>query len=353
MRTLCHVTRLICVVALLLLAGVSKAEEENDSGWAVFFDNDVLALDSWTHVNDDRNYTMGLAVSLGGKRFARRWLGDARFAIDHVLGQHDANSKTTYHSIVFGVTAFTPNDLEERLPILTDRPYGSLAFLGNQKLSVSSANGDDASRSMFVLGLLGLNIAKGAQRFLHNKLHVSKQDPLGWHNQISNGGEITMLYSSERLRKLSEANPRYDLTGNAGYKVGHYTGLTAGLDFRVGRITSQFYEHSANPMANFSALLKSARPANDFYAYASYQATLVGYNALLQGQFRESRHSFSGSQIERPVHWAALGVVYDTPRGKLTFSLNRRSAEFKGPDALRHYWGGVYFTCDVDPSRAR
>jgi hypothetical protein len=291
---------------------------------------------------------MGLAMSFGGSRFARRWLGSVRSAVDDFLGQHDPKATTTYHSLMVGVTAFTPNDLEERAPILTDRPYGSLVFLGNQKLSVSSTSDDRASRSMFVLGALGLHIAKGTQRFLHNQLGVSSQDPLGWHNQISNGGEITALYSGERLRKLPESRQLYDLAGNVGYKVGYYTGLTVGLDLRVGRIASQFYEHSPNPMANANLLALRVAPRNDLYAFASYQAMLVGYNALLQGQFRESRHTFSGSQLERLVHWAALGFVYDTPWGKLTYSLNGRSAEFKGPDARAHYWGGIYFTREVN-----
>jgi Uncharacterized protein conserved in bacteria (DUF2219) len=339
--------QLACAFSLAALVGGAQAQEKEDSGHAVFFDNDLLALDSLTRVNDDRNYTMGFAMAFGGKRFARQWLGGARAAIDDLLGQHDANSTATYHSVMLGVTAFTPNDLEERAPIFTDRPYGSLVFLGNQKLSVSGANGDRASRSMLVLGALGLHIAKGTQRFLHNQLGVSKQDPLGWHNQISNGGEITMLYSGEWLRRLTEPRQLYDLAGNVGYKVGYYTGLTAGLDLRLGRVMSEFYEHSPNPMANANLVMRAA-PKNDLYAFASYQAMLVGYNTLLQGQVRDSRHTFSGSQLERLVHWAALGFVYDTRWGKLTYSFNRRSTEFKGPDARAHYWGGIYFTCETN-----
>lgn len=335
------------VCAIGLMTGLSpcraSSEEPEDTGWAVLFDNDLLALDSWTRVNDDRNYTMGLAGSLGGKRFARSWLGGPRSVLDRALGTHETNPGLTRHAIVFGVTAFTPNDLEERQSIPLDRPYASLAFLANQKLGVDNADSDRASRSMLVLGLIGLDIAKGVQRFLHNKVGVSSQDPLGWHNQISNGGEVTGLYSAERLRKVASA-PAYDFTGNLGYKVGYYTGLTAGLDFRIGRLTSEYYEHSPNPMGNFSQLILKASNSNDLYAFVSYQATLVGYNALLQGQFRDSRHTFAGSQIERLVNWAALGFVWDASWGKLTYSFNYRSPEFKGPEAREHYWGGIYVT---------
>lgn len=338
----------LCAMGLLGVSGPCHAVslEDEDTGWSLLLDNDVLALDSWTHVNDDRNYTMGLAGSLGGRRFARRWLGSPRAALDRTLGSHETHPGLTRHAIVFGVTAFTPDELERREPIPFDRPYASLTFLANQKLSVNADDDDRARRSMLVLGMLGLDIAKSVQRFLHNKVGLSSQDPLGWHNQISDGGEPTALYSAEQLRKLASSPGRFDLTGNLGYKFGYYTGLTAGFDFRLGRVTSAYYEHPPNPMGNFSQLRVTSLAGNDLYAFLSYQATLVGYNALLQGQVRHSRQTFSGSQIERWVHWAAVGVVWDTGLGRLTYSFNYRSPEYKGPQSREHYWGGIYLNFD-------
>lgn len=330
-----------CVVSISLLAGshVAAATEPEDSGYAFFFDNDLLALDSWTHVNDDRNYTMGLAFAVGGRRYASTWLGTPRNYIDQYLNNHDDNPKATLHAVIFGVTAFTPNDLEDPAPIPFDRPYAGLAFIANQKTSADGKSEVDATRSTLVLGILGLRVAKGVQRFLHNDLDISSQDPLGWRNQISDGGEMTALYTADRLRRV-RSGASHDLTANLGYKAGYYTGLSAGLDLRLGRLGSKFYEHSPNPMANYNQMVKG----RDLYGFLSYQATLVGYNVLLQGQFRDTPRTFSGSQVERLVHWIGTGLVYDAGWGRLTYSFNYRSQEFKGPEAREHYWGGLYFT---------
>jgi hypothetical protein len=98
-------------------------------------------------------------------------------------------------------------------------------------------------------------------------------------------------------------------------------------------------------MANQNQNMMIRNSGRDNYGFLSYKATAVGYNVLLQGQFRDSAHTFSGDEIERLVHWAALGWTYEfSERSKLMYSFNVRSAEFKGPMAREHYWGGLYYT---------
>lgn len=323
--------------------------EAYKSGWSLFFDQDLLTLDSWTDLNDDRNYTMGLGFSFSGEKYSKGYLSGLRNPIDNLFNfdePGDTHVVENIHSFDYGVTAFTPGDLEDRDTIGGDRPYASLLYFSNAKLR--AYNDDSATKSKFTVAILGLDIAKGFQRFVHNQLGLSDEDPLGWSNQISDGGEPTLLYSVDRMHLWKEKQNRGGLEWDISYSysgnIGYYTDAAIGGDVRIGKINSPFYAHSANPLSNYNHAV-CRRCKRDFYGFMSYRARLVGYNVLLQGQFRDSEHTLSGSDVENLVHEAALGVAYDYNKNwKFTYALHYKSEEFKGTEERAHWFGGLYLT---------
>lgn len=318
--------------------------EKEKSGWAVYLDQDVLTLDSWTGLNDDRNYTMGLGGSLQGAKYSKGYLATARNFMDDILGAYSntALPEQYFHALDFGVTAFTPNELEKVDPIIGDRPYASLLYVSNSKLV--PYNNHTAIRTNIVLGVLGLDIAKAVQRYLHNQVGISNQDPLGWDNQISEGGELTALYSYERI--FSYKKTRFvDLAYVSGVNTGYYTDAYVGGDIRIGKVISPYYSFNANPMSPYNHTGIKTEGKKDNYGFISYKIRVVAYNALLQGQFRHSEVTISTSDVERVLHEVGVGWAYSINENwKLTYSLNYKSKEYKGVESRDHWFGGLYLS---------
>jgi hypothetical protein len=147
---------------------------------------------------------------------------------------------------------------------------------------------------------------------------------------------------------------KYDLSSKAGYNIGYYTNIFAGVGFRLGRVCSKFYEWEANPNSHYASVFgaelasePSADPSKsrDHFVFFSYQARLIGYNALLQGQIRDSVVTLSGSEIGRFVNEASAGWVYQMKSlSSLTYALHLRSSEIKGPYSRSHWYGSFVYT---------
>lgn len=72
---------------------------------------------------------------------------------------------------------------------------------------------------------------------------------------------------------------------------------------------------------------------------------MVGYNALLQGQFRDSAVTISGSGLRRFVGMASVGYKHDFGGVKLTYALHYQGSQINGGEGDReHYFGGIYLT---------
>ena len=346
----------ILLATLLTFSEAATADDaEGRPKWRIIIENDVLALDSWTGLNDDRNYTMGVLVSSykdyeGESRFsgALRWFDSVVFP-----GSSNDDVDLDLYSYDYGVSAFTPNMLQETQPIQGDRPHACVTLGAKNRIRTYGGDDGTARRTKLVVGILGLDICKAVQRFLHNQAGISNQDPIGWSNQISEGGEPTAMYSSEYVNLLSRKPydtecANYEVATNYGYNLGYYTNVFAGISLRAGRVCSPYYAWSANPASYFALEVDEVegdkRP-RDHFVFLSYQARVVGYNVLLQGQFRDSVVTFSGSQIENLVHEASAGwTLQRKSRSSFTYALHYRSAEFEGPLAREHWYGSLVYT---------
>ncbi len=330
----------LLLVGLFLPAASLQAGPQRDRGIGIYFDQDLF----FPYVNEDRDYTMGLAFEFfwdkqdgiypldGMAGRVGRWMG---------MGGADDSVVTSF---IIGSVNFTPDDLSNPDPIADDRPYASLLYLGNKRVRASKTS---AVAAEALVGVLGARVARETQFKLHGwyrSLADSNEpvDPQGWDHQISDGGELTMRLRFSNSRLLAESTGLWDLAATWALSLGYQTNTSLGVSARLGKLNSSFWSIPFDPV-NRGSFLPSLSD-NEWYVWAAYRARLVAYDALLQGQFRHSDLTFSPDQIERLLHEGAVGVTLALGKALMTFSLNAKSAEFKQSSRREHYWGGVNLT---------
>ena len=80
------------------------------------------------------------------------------------------------------------------------------------------------------------------------------------------------------------------------------------------------------------------------YLWGAVRGRLVGYDALLQGQFRDSPVTVNNDELERLALEGAVGITKSWRRLQATLAINAKSAEIeRGSAARNHVWGGLYF----------
>jgi hypothetical protein len=325
---------------LLLACTVLQAAPQRDRGVGVYFDQDLFI----PYVNQDRDYTMGMAIEFfwdkedgiypldGMAGRVGRWMG---------MGGADDSIVTSF---IVGTVNFTPDDLSDPDPIVGDRPYASLLYLGNKRVRASKTS---AVAAEALVGVLGTTVAREAQLKLHGWWRSAADsdepvDPQGWDHQISDGGELTMRmrFSNSRLR--AESAGLWDVATTWAVSLGYQTNASLGVSARLGKISSAFWSIPFDPV-NRGSFLPSLSD-NEWYLWAAYRARLVAYDAMLQGQFRHSDVTISAQEIERLLHEGAVGVTVAVGQALMTFSVNAKSAEFKQSSRRAHYWGGLSLT---------
>jgi hypothetical protein len=154
-------------------------EEEARTGWALYFDNDLL-----TAGDNDQDYTGGIAVTLSGAAAAALplsvdgWLT----ALNHfsrVENLYDDRENFKRHNFEFGFTLFTPRDTSTAEPLPNDHPYASLFFVSSTQQTILPES-KTVYQSSLTVGFLGLNIADDVQELIHSA--TGSKDPKGWDN---------------------------------------------------------------------------------------------------------------------------------------------------------------------------
>ena len=344
----------------------ARVPERRLSGFAILVEQDQFAGQR----NEDRNYTMGVGFQFPGS-WSNTWAWgilqkprgffDALFGINQAVtrraieGPH-AGSSFENHSFLFGNTAFTPDSLNTTHPVYGDRPYSSLLFYTASRAQVSrSAFGKDLDtviRTEFTFGILGLRISEEVQTWIHSEIrkHNGKEvpyDPLGWPNQISDGGEPTIRFGASYQRLT--VNTRYaDFSLKGEGNIGYYTNLAAGALTRLGWIDTPFWMFDPAPLVAVNEAKETANTTRgtrgwEVYAFAGGRTRLVAYNVLLQGQFRESVHTLTPAEIENVVFEFETGIRAGLRGWSLTWvTAAGRSPEHRLEEARSHYWGGLF-----------
>jgi hypothetical protein len=283
------------------------------------------------------------------------WLRRLLVRIDRKILPRWAADAGGVTAIELGSTNFTPEDLADPDPIFTDRPYASLLYLTTQRQSMSERR---FLRSDLDLGMLGLDVGKAVQRYIHeHRLLTDRPVPEGWDHQISEGGEPTLRYGrtigwllhSDRdasAQDLVGAPSRHvDLQAVSDFMVGYNTSAVAGLALRVGRLATPWWSFESHPLSNQAVAQGRPRHGSEIYFWAGSSVRAVVYNAMLEGQLRKSAVTFSPSEIR---HWLwenrAGWTLTLGDRWAVTYSLAFRTPEFDGPESRSQAWGGIFLT---------
>lgn len=339
-----------CVV-LLVLASLVFAddlyaqEEKHNTGWELYVDNDVL-----TTGDADEDYTGGGALSLSGRRAATY-----PFSLNRALNKvdkftrfqklYETKDHFQLHSIEFGLTLFTPRDIEISAPIENDHPYASLLFMANTRQTIMPER-DITYRSGLTVGFLGLPVGREIQQALHRATDAEK--PRGWDNQISDGGEPTAKYTVSVQKNWKKG--RYEFNTSVEGNIGFSTDVNVGLSWRWGRIRTpwwSFNPEQADYLKLGSPVSAQGRKRGEFYVLAGANIRLRLYNAILQGQFRDSEVELSRSDLKDFIGEAWVGFSKQTQifgGYRFTFLVRARTKEIKGPNAREPVWGALVLT---------
>lgn len=337
---------LLLALALALQAPGADGAEAYGTGWALFMDNDAFTLG--TH---DHDYTGGMALTLAGRR-AREWpwsLDAALVRLDAAAGLDAGSADGVWHAMQLSMLAFTPAEIRVASPIPGDRPYASIVYLANSRTTVLP-DANTAYQTSFAVGLLGLDVAKATQRSLHAA--IAADEPTGWNHQVSEGGEPTARYTMARLGLRVAAGgggTRLELKDSMGASAGYITEANAALTLRWGTIHTPWWsfvperaEYMTEPAPVFGGQAASGQ-AREFYVWAGVKARARVYNALLQGQFRDSalRYDFADTRPLMGELWA--GVTRELALGyRLSWVLRYQSSELRTEPGDRDlFWGGL------------
>jgi hypothetical protein len=328
--------------------------EEYNAGWTLAIDDDVMAFS-----DRDFDYTGGVAVTLAGRRVAE-WpisLDKAASWLDPLVPRHEAlGAVQPLHAMQIGLIAFTPEDLDVATPIRDERPYASLLFLSNTRVFVTEPR-QPAYETSFTVGILGLDLAGDLQRVIHEGLGAG-ETPRGWNNQISDGGEPTVRATWARQALLGS---RYREDGAGGElkwrvegSVGYLTEAGVALSGRWGRINTPWWsvaparaDYVSQPAPIIGAPLRE--DVRELYVWAGIKARVRGYNAFLQGQFRESEITVPRSRIEPLIGEAWLGVTWQISKAcRLSYVARYQTPEVEnGRGGRRLLWAGLQITNDL------
>lgn len=326
---------------LNLFHSITYAEETNPnkgSGIGIYIDQDLLV----PFTNEDRDYTMGIAIEFFWAKEEGLYPLDGMVKkVGEWLGIKESGNDIVY-SFMLGTLAYTPDDLSDPQPIYDDRPYSSLIYLSNKRVRADEKN---ALAAEVLVGLLGTNISRDAQSAFHKfyrEVAGTKEpvEPRGWSHQISDGTEITMRLRLTNSRLLYSSPGSFDISSTAGLSLGFQTNANFGLAFRLGNIQSRFWSLPFDPVTRGNFL--PSAPNKEWYFWTAARAHLVGYDALLQGQFKPSEVKYSADEIERLVYDGAIGLTFGFEGSQLTISANAKTSDLKNT-SRKQVWGSINY----------
>ncbi len=344
---------LFLLLALIVLAPSLRAQQFFDqqeplkTGLAFHMDNDLFVGEDL-----DKDYTGGVALTFSGRQAVTSpvSLDGVRARLDRILrfsSLYDSEQKLKLHALEAGFVLFTPSDLSIEAPLPEDHPYASLFFLVNSQQVVVPQQ-QLAFSSVFTLGALGLDIAEDVHAGTHDA--TGSSPPMGWSNQISSGGEITARYSLGVQKLVSQMRLPLNLRGEfklaAEGNMGFTTGAGVGFSARIGRIHTPwwgFNPQQSDYASQGSPIAKnySGQNTKDLFFYFGANVNYRFYNAILQGQFRESAVTYNSDEINSGNVELWAGVSHQVTRNwNVGGFVRSRTADLKNAedDAL---WGGL------------
>lgn len=351
-------TSVSALTSSVLLASDASAEwkPENmkaapkDQGWSLSLENDLLAGGA-----RDKDFTYGLNFVHRGER-SREWLPNPtslHARLDTALGFHKPaglqprGPRLHGHSLELGLYGFTPEDISQAEVIEDDRPYASLVYATSTHNSLDVVT-DTALSSSLSIGVLGLDVVGELQNGLHAA--VEGKEAQGWDQQISDGGEPTFRYALAKQRLLQSEAEGFEAKSSLQVSLGYITETSYSLSFRKGQLNSRWWEFDPE----LTLYGENASPANagasEHYLWGGVAIKARAYNSFLQGQFRESAHSYQFSDLQHLLleAWAGYTVSF-AEHYRFSYLLRAHSSELREGTGDRNLiWGGVVLSKNLD-----
>jgi len=309
------------------------------SSWALAFDNDILVPGS-----RDQDYTYGINFTLAGNQAVNQWasLHKPLGWIDNLIdldGRIDQGIEAS--KIEYGLFGFTPEDISQTAVQLDDRPYAGLVYVSSSR-EIYDSRHEVSWQSTLTLGIIGLSLVGDLQESIHSVFDNDK--PMGWDNQISNGGEPTARYIISRQSLLSKSGSGLEVKSTLQGSVGYITEASWSLSTRAGKIRTPWvsfnpeltsYGEKSNPIGSVKV--------SEQYFWAGISFKMRAYNVFLQGQFKDSAVSYSSDEVNHAIVEAWVGYTIGLRNGySFTYSIRGHSSELKQGNGDRNVvWGGL------------
>ena len=331
-------------VFVCLANSVSMAAEPvlEKRAYRLQIDNDLFARGGAS----DQDYTGGISYSYAEATDKPQFLSlkSPRKAVDGLVFSFQDNPARTSSTSQIGAVFFTPKNIEATWMDTSDRPYASLVFVANGQMSVEN---DHALFSSLSVGLLGTSFAGQVQKTIHDI--TGSSPPSGYRHQISAGAEPTAKYSLA-FQQVLAANRTGDLKATYQAHAGYLTEASGAISFRWGRVQTPWWAFNPelnDPLANASPVTAPHAAKNDLYMFGGAKLKARLYNAMLQGQFRESPWRLPANGIEPLILHAWLGGATNLFNATVSYSVNYQSPEVRWGQAHRnHVWGSIQATLD-------
>jgi len=323
--------------ALLLLSGILSttplafAHATDQPGLCDIF---TVQIDNDEPGGTDRNYTG--ALRLACVTSAPAFLDD--LTVTEPPPDAITRTRATY---ALGLTAFTPDDLDESALIEDDQPYAGWLYFGfglEREVARTSDHLGYLDHLELQLGVIGpLSGAEQIQRFGHDLLNAT--DPQGWGNQLDNEPGINLFYSrqwtgAKNVNLLSGANVpdlSFDLTPELGLALGNvHIFAGGGLTVRLG---SFLPDDHGPPVIRPSLPGSDDFPKQDgfsSYVFGSLEGRVIGRNIFLDG----NSYPDEGPSVDKElvVGEARLGLALTYDDVRLAYTQVYRTREFEGEE---------------------
>lgn len=305
----------LLLVCLLFLVTVNAQRIDNtvsyrgidgDSYFRFHYDNDFFTA-------EDLYYTQGYTFEL-----VKPWLEKNPA---NILFIKPANAVIKY-GVAFEQTGFTPTVITAPEILYGDRPFAATIAVKSFVVAIDTINKSQIVSSI-TLGMIGpAAFGNEMQTGIHK--WIDDDIPQGWKHQIRN--DVIIDYELAYEKQLLAANI-FALGSYAKVRLGTLnTNVSTGLTMKLGIINDVF--SSANKK-KFSV-----------YLYAQPVATVVGYDASLQGGLfnTSSPYTIPSSDIERIVLQSYFGLIIKYRGLYLEYSRAVITREFSTGHS--HKWGG-------------
>ncbi|GAB1257848.1 hypothetical protein NBRC116494_23500 [Aurantivibrio plasticivorans] len=327
---------LVCILITGFSAEYSDASirTNSPSQFSFTFDNDVLVPGK-----RDQDYTAGISVAYKQKnRFESIIsLRPALDAVDGFLSVDDGTQSS--YAIEAGLYGFTPEEISQTQATKNDRPFASIVYYSHAQERVNF-HGRVAWQSTLTLGVLGLKIFEQLQSEVHDV--TDSEEALGWHNQISDGGELTARYQLAKQVALTPEASRIEAKLTRQISLGYITEANLSLNMRVGNFNSRWW--AFNPeLTSYGEKSAVENRHSDNFVFFGAAIKARAYNAFLQGQFRSSKVTFNNDEIKHFLVEAWVGYTKSLFKGyQLTYMVRGHTSEVKEGGGDRDLiWGGL------------